>query len=55
MELEQRKPTFKGSADWFTGDMYVDPIAQGQGPSPATSWRTSHSPKAKLNGARTTG
>jgi quercetin dioxygenase-like cupin family protein len=36
MELERRKPTFKGSADWFTGDVYVDPLAQGQGPSPVS-------------------
>ena len=39
MELIERKPTFKGTADWFTGDVYVDPIAQGQGPSPVSlSW-----------------
>lgn len=36
MELEARKPTFKGPADWFTGDVYVDPLAQGQGPSPVS-------------------
>ena len=36
MELQERKPTFKGPADWFTGDVYVDPLAQGQGPSPVT-------------------
>jgi quercetin dioxygenase-like cupin family protein len=23
-----------GPADWFTGDVFVDPIAQGQGPTP---------------------
>ena len=36
MELQERKPTFKGPADWFTGDVYVDPLAQGQGPSPVS-------------------
>jgi hypothetical protein len=29
MELQERRPTAKGSAAWFTGDVYVDPIAQG--------------------------
>ena len=34
MEVQARKPTAKGPAEWFTGDVYVDPIAQNQGPSP---------------------
>lgn len=33
MELQTRKPTGKGSATWFTGDVYVEPITQNQGPS----------------------
>ena len=36
MELQAKRPTTKGSADWFTGDVYVDPIAPGHGPSPIT-------------------
>ena len=36
MEHEQRKPTFKGPAEWFTGDVWIDPIAQAQGPSPVS-------------------
>ena len=36
MHVEERKPTFKGPADWFTGDVFVDPLAQGQGPSPVS-------------------
>ena len=36
MQLQERKPTFKGPADWFTGDVFVDPLAQGQGPSPVS-------------------
>ena len=27
MQLEEKQPTTKGSADWFTGDVYVDAIA----------------------------
>lgn len=27
MDLEPTHPTAKGSADWFTGDVYVDPVA----------------------------
>ena len=34
MELRQRKPTFKGPAEWFTGDVWGDPLAEGQGPTP---------------------
>ena len=36
MERQVKRPTTKGSADWFTGDVYVDPVAQGQGPSPVS-------------------
>ena len=25
MELQERKPTFKGPADWFAGDVIVTP------------------------------
>ncbi len=34
MELQDRKPTAKGPAEWFTGDVLIDAIAQGQGSSP---------------------
>ena len=32
MEVQPRRPTVKGPADWFTGDVWIDTIAQGQGP-----------------------
>ena len=39
MEHQQRKPTFKGPSEWFTGDVWIDPLAQAQGPSPvALGW-----------------
>ena len=31
MEVQARQPPAKGPADWFTGDVYVDPIAQAHG------------------------
>jgi len=36
MELGDKPATAKGPAEWFTGDAYVDGIAQAQGPSPTT-------------------
>ena len=33
MEHQPKKPTVKGPAEWFTGDVYIDPIAQGRPPS----------------------
>jgi quercetin dioxygenase-like cupin family protein len=34
MEHIPTRPTTKGPADWFTGDVYIDPIAQGRGLTP---------------------
>jgi len=33
MEVQPKKPSTKGPADWFTGDVYIDPIVRGQAPS----------------------
>ena len=33
MEIQPKKPSVKGPADWFTGDAWIDAIAQGRGPS----------------------
>jgi quercetin dioxygenase-like cupin family protein len=33
MHVHPRPPTAKGPADWFTGDVYLDPIVRGQEPS----------------------
>ncbi len=30
MELQPKKPSIKGPANWFTGDVWLDPIAQGR-------------------------
>ena len=33
MELQPKKRSAKGPADWFTGDVWIDSIAQGEEPS----------------------
>jgi quercetin dioxygenase-like cupin family protein len=33
VELAPKQPTVKGPADWFTGDVWIDPIAGGGQPS----------------------
>ena len=30
MEMQPKRPTSKGSAEWFTGDVWMDPIVQGR-------------------------
>lgn len=34
MEIRPKPPTAKGAPDRFTGDVWVDRIATGEGPSP---------------------
>ena len=36
MEVQPKNPTAKGSAERFTGDVWIDAIAQAHGPSPMT-------------------
>jgi quercetin dioxygenase-like cupin family protein len=33
MPIQPRQPTAKGPAEWFTGDVFIDPIARGEAPS----------------------
>ncbi|HTN81989.1 MAG TPA: cupin domain-containing protein [Acidimicrobiales bacterium] len=33
MGLQPKRATVKGPADWFTGDVYIDPIVQPEGDS----------------------
>ena len=35
MEHGTKRPTAMGPSDWFTGDVYVDAVAEGHGTSPA--------------------
>jgi quercetin dioxygenase-like cupin family protein len=47
MELEPRKPTVTGPPDWFTGDVYIDVVAQGHGSSPLTVGLVHFTPGAR--------
>jgi quercetin dioxygenase-like cupin family protein len=31
--IQPKQPTAKGPAEWFTGDVFIDPIARGEEPS----------------------
>jgi quercetin dioxygenase-like cupin family protein len=33
VEIRPKQPSMKGPAEWFTGDVWIDPIASGQEPS----------------------
>jgi quercetin dioxygenase-like cupin family protein len=33
MDIQPKKPSVKGPAEWFTGHVWIDAIAQGQPPS----------------------
>jgi len=33
MEVQPERPSAKGPAQWFTGDVWLDAIARGEGPS----------------------
>ncbi|MCU1463801.1 MAG: transcriptional regulator [Acidimicrobiales bacterium] len=37
----------KGPADWFTGDVYIDPVAQGHGGSPLNVAHVHFTPGAR--------
>ena len=36
METQPKSPTVKGPAEWFTGEVWIDPVAQGHGESPVS-------------------
>jgi quercetin dioxygenase-like cupin family protein len=33
VEIVPKPPSAQGPADWFTGDVWIDPVAQGEKPS----------------------
>lgn len=33
MDVQPKQPSVKGPAEWFTGEVWIDPIARGQEPS----------------------
>src|SRR4051794_4330307 len=52
MEVTPKKPTAKGPADWFTGDVWIDAITQSQGPTPTTLRSVHFTPCAHTAGHR---
>ena len=47
MERRPKQPTTKGPAEWFTGDVWIDPIAQGEPPSQLNVGSVHFSPGAR--------
>src|SRR5438309_5007982 len=47
MELQARNPTTKGSAEWLTGEVWIDAIAQTHGPSPMSIGSVHFAPGAR--------
>ena len=47
MEQRAKQPTTKGPAEWFTGDVWIDPIAQGEPPSQLNVGSVHFSPGAR--------
>jgi quercetin dioxygenase-like cupin family protein len=47
MEIKSKTQSFKGPAEWFTGDVSIDPVAQGQAPSTWTINAVHFSPGAR--------
>lgn len=33
MPIVPKQPSIKGTSEWFTGDVYIDPVARGDQPS----------------------
>ena len=47
MEHGHKAPTVKGPGDWFTGDVFIDTLAQARGGSPATIAHVHFTPGAR--------
>jgi quercetin dioxygenase-like cupin family protein len=47
MEVQPRSPTTKGPAEWFTGEVWIDTIAQPHGPSPMSTGSVHFAPGAR--------
>jgi len=47
MEVQPKDPTAKGPAEWFTGDVWIDAIAQAHGPSPMSIGSVHFAPGAR--------
>jgi quercetin dioxygenase-like cupin family protein len=47
MPIQPSQPTAKGPVDWFTGDVFIDPVAQGHGVTPTTVGLVHFTPGAR--------
>ncbi len=47
MEVIPKSPTTKGPPDWFTGDVWIDAIAQARSPSPISIGSVHFAPGAR--------
>jgi quercetin dioxygenase-like cupin family protein len=47
MDLERSRPTAKGPADWFTGDVWIDAITQTHGDTPTVIAAVHFTPGAR--------
>jgi quercetin dioxygenase-like cupin family protein len=46
-EVQPEQPTTKGPAEWFTGDVWIDAIAQGHGSAPMSIGSVHFTPNAR--------
>lgn len=47
MELQPKNPTAKGPSEWFTGDVYIDAVAQTHGATPTSVALVHFTPRAR--------
>jgi quercetin dioxygenase-like cupin family protein len=47
MEVQPRNATAKGPAEWFTGDVWIDSVARGHGPTPTSVGLVHFTPGAR--------
>lgn len=47
MGVQPKKPTVKGPADWFTGDVWIDSIVQADGHSTLNVGTVPFTPRAR--------
>jgi quercetin dioxygenase-like cupin family protein len=47
MEVQPKQPSVRGPAEWFTGDVWIDPIATGRAPSHLSVGAVHFSPGAR--------
>jgi quercetin dioxygenase-like cupin family protein len=47
MDHHPKPPTVAGPRDWFTGDVWIDSLAQGHGPSPLSLGAVHFTPGAR--------